>query len=413
MKLRRHSSGECLRIHPKPLASGGEGSIHGTDDPEWVAKLHHRPSPALTRKLTAMIANPPADLMSACGHVSIAWPVDLLVADSGQVAGFLMPRIGRAEPLHRLCIPKTRLRIAPGFDWKYAHTAAMNLASAVGSVHRAGHVIGDMKTVNILVNDRALVSLVDTDSFQVTDPKSGRVFACPVGSEGFTAPELLGGNGGGRLNEFHDRFALGVCLFYLLFGTHPFQGRWEGRGMPKTVDENIGRGDWIFGRGSNVRPHEGAIRFTSVHPAVRDAFARCFSLGYRQSAMRPPAADWIRVLRTAVRDLGRCDRGHVRARSGDSCPSCAREESPVWNKLVQSSNLRRLPNRCAACGMFMAAEDGETCRQCGVRLHLECLKSRQTVTGFLSRRDTLNCPRCDGELSGSIRRGIFPSALFQ
>ncbi|MHC5718710.1 MAG: serine/threonine protein kinase [Nostoc sp.] len=40
----------------------------------------------------------------------------------------------------------------------------------------------DIKPQNILVNDRALPSIIDTDSFQVRNPVNGNIYRCPVGS---------------------------------------------------------------------------------------------------------------------------------------------------------------------------------------------------------------------------------------
>ncbi len=36
-----------------------------------------------------------------------------------------------------------------------------------------------------------MTSIIDTDSFQVRDLQSNKVYRCTVGSEGFTPPELL------------------------------------------------------------------------------------------------------------------------------------------------------------------------------------------------------------------------------
>lgn len=88
--------------------------------------------------------------------------------------------------------PQRRRAVLPGFNWLYLHVTAMNIASITQAIHAKGYVLGDIKPQNILVNNQALPSVIDTDSFQVRDPQTGEVFRCPVGSEGFTPPELLG-----------------------------------------------------------------------------------------------------------------------------------------------------------------------------------------------------------------------------
>src|SRR5438093_919042 len=86
-------------------------------------------------------------------------------------------------------------------------------------LHRAlpakGYGIGDLNERNLLVTTQALVTLVDTDSFQVKAAE--RVFRCRVGSAEYTPPELQGA----RFADIdrgpqHDAFGLGVLIFQLL-----------------------------------------------------------------------------------------------------------------------------------------------------------------------------------------------------
>ncbi|MBC1223792.1 hypothetical protein GNF10_22505 [Nostoc sp. UCD121] len=37
-----------------------------------------------------------------------------------------------------------------------------------------------VKQQNIVVNDRALPSIIDTDSFQVRNPVNGKIYRCPA-----------------------------------------------------------------------------------------------------------------------------------------------------------------------------------------------------------------------------------------
>jgi DNA-binding helix-hairpin-helix protein with protein kinase domain len=79
-----------------------------------------------------------------------------------------------------------RQAVRPEFNWLYFHATAMNIASLVWAIHSAGYVLGTIIHQNILVDDGALTSIIDTDSFQVRHPKTGQLYPCPVGSEGFT-----------------------------------------------------------------------------------------------------------------------------------------------------------------------------------------------------------------------------------
>src|SRR5262249_20945180 len=143
------------------------------------------------------IAAPPADPMYGTGHASIAWPVERLLGVDGprDVVGYLMPRVARALPVYEVYNPRSRLRLSPLFHQGYLLRTARNLAAAVAALHERDYVVGDLNETNVLVTNQALVTLVDTDSFQVHDPHGDggggrRVFRCPVGKAEYTPPEL-------------------------------------------------------------------------------------------------------------------------------------------------------------------------------------------------------------------------------
>ena len=107
--------------------------------------------------------------MLSHNHVSIAWVSDLLKDSNGKYVGFLMPEIKDSKPLSSICNPKLRKRNAPGFNWYYLHVTALNTAWIIQEIHAKGYVLGDIKLENILVNNRAMTAVIDTDSFQVRD----------------------------------------------------------------------------------------------------------------------------------------------------------------------------------------------------------------------------------------------------
>ena len=205
------------------LAQGGEGSVWSVVGRPEVAKIYH---PAITAnpnekklqeaKLATMVANPPRDEMRIrSNHVSITWPTALLYQDS-KFSGFLMPRLGESLKVLEVYNPKLRKARYPGFNWKYLVHTALNLSIAVEAIHAKNYVIGDINESNIMVNRQALISLIDTDSFQVIDP-AWVIYRCPVGREEFTPPELQGVefNQINRVPE-HDYFGLAVMIFLVI-----------------------------------------------------------------------------------------------------------------------------------------------------------------------------------------------------
>ena len=143
----------------------------------------------------------------------------VLKNDQGYFVGFLMPEIKDGKELLDVYNPRRRQALKLQIDWRFLHTTALNIVSIIEALHAAGYVLGDIKQQNILVNNRALPSIIDTDSFQVKNPKNGKVYRCLVGSPGYTPPELMGKDFASiEQTEVHDRFRLGIIIYQLLFG---------------------------------------------------------------------------------------------------------------------------------------------------------------------------------------------------
>ena len=320
----------------EPLTRGGQGVIYTTPAPGVLAKIYSaQDDPERFEKLKVMIDYPPEDpTLAAMNHISIAWPQDLLIGGDGRCAGFLMPHIQKALELTHVYNPVFRAQRAPKFNWHYLHCAALNFVSAVQALHARKYVIGDIKPQNILVNPQALIALIDTDSFQVTSPRSGLRFRCPVGSEGFTPRELLAELSGRGFREVdrgepHDRFGMAAIVYLLLFGRHPFmEGRWNGAGDPPGPDERVLRGMWLHLRGGEFSRDPGAIPLNVVHPEIEQCFRRCFIDGHHEPLMRPTAAEWRKALKTAVEDLAVCaaEPNHYYSRQNGECYWCHRRE---------------------------------------------------------------------------------------
>ncbi len=331
MRLLRQSNGDLLILNPETaVGAGGEARIYAVlTGEQYVAKIYHQADQARAHKLRAMLTNPPDDPLAVQGKLSIAWPLDLLHTADARFAGYLMPRVCGAQPLFRCYNPGSRRRFYPGFDYLALHRVARNLAAAVHALHSRGYVIGDVNESNILVSDSALITLVDTDSFQVVDAQSGVTFRCPVGKPEYTPPELqnLSFATTDRLPE-HDRFGLAVLLFQLLMeGTHPFAGIYQGGDDPPPYADRIRAGHYPHGsRSAPYRPALTAPPLDILHPGVRQLFTRCFEDGQAHPAARPDARTWQRALLEAEEALSMCGV-NPRHRFGahlTACPWCER-----------------------------------------------------------------------------------------
>jgi len=333
MKLQRSSNGESIMLATgTPLGVGGEARVFPVfNAPHLAAKVYHRPVAERTAKLEAMLANPPEDPATAQGHVSIAWPSDLLLG-GGKVVGFLMPRVRAMKPIIDFYLPKTRRQKHPFFSYLYLLRTARNLASCVSALHARGYVVGDLNESNILVDERALVTLVDTDSFQVPDLKTGKIYRCRVGKAEFTPPELQKVSFAwvDRKPE-NDLFALAVLTFQLLMeGVHPFAGRHIGLGEPFPLEERIAKG-W-FPYTPALRPGSlpvpTAPGFDLLAPGIRELFVQCFVEGHLAPERRPDAQTWQQALDWAEKSLATCSANdqHLFGAHLGSCPWCERRQ---------------------------------------------------------------------------------------
>jgi DNA-binding helix-hairpin-helix protein with protein kinase domain len=324
MDLKHLQSGETLRLGQQ-VGRGGEGTVfavHGR--PGQVAKVYTTP-PGRTkvRKLEAMTLAANPELLGIA-----AWPSGLLGDRTGNVLGFVMPRVSAKQDIHELYSPKSRSEAFPDADFRFVVGVAANVARAFGTLHREGHVVGDVNHGNVLVGPDGTVMLIDCDSFQVRD--GPEVFCCDVGAPLFTPPELQGYGFRGLLRtENHDRFGLAVLLFHLLYlGRHPYAGRYAGaEDMP--IERAIGEFRFAYGpdRWANgmERP-PGAIALETMGHEVGRLFEGAFGrLGAGEG--RPDAQSWVRVLSALLAGLRRCPavESHHYPPGVDACPWCETE----------------------------------------------------------------------------------------
>jgi hypothetical protein len=316
------------------IAEGGEGLIYSLmAEPTEVAKIYKNPGKRSQAKLAAMLRNPPRD-DGRRGHVAIAWPTDILLdRGSGQFRGFVMKRIPQAKPLCSFIKPAERKQIHPGLGHRHAHAIAANLASVFEALHAAGYIVGDVNDLNVLATSDGLVSIVDTDSFQVRDSDSGETFRCPVGKPQFTPPEMQGrAPSGVDLPQSHDLFGLAVLLFQLLMdGSHPFDGigKDEKAGQQRVEDRIAARLSFPFGtKGSPLMKPPLAPPLSSLDPSLQQMFSTCFEAGMHDPTQRPSARDWRRAINAARERLRGCGRRNTHAYGNhlSVCPYCALDD---------------------------------------------------------------------------------------
>jgi DNA-binding helix-hairpin-helix protein with protein kinase domain len=154
-----------LRQLGRRIGKGGEGEIYTlADDRSLAVKVYTMPDLGdRARKIRALVEGQLAQKAPL-----VAFPLAEAKTRAGNFLGFSMQLVDGYKPLHELYAPGPRKLHFPHADYRFLVRAASNIARAVASVHRSGCVIGDINHSGILVSPKAVVALIDADSFQIT-----------------------------------------------------------------------------------------------------------------------------------------------------------------------------------------------------------------------------------------------------
>jgi DNA-binding helix-hairpin-helix protein with protein kinase domain len=331
-------------VADRRLAGGGQGDVFAVAQQPQLVFKRYKPTVLagdsnLRSRLTTMITFPPPHWREpASGHVTLAWPTDIVLGD-GLFAGFLMPAVDMHETvsLHRATNPSDRSQAKGptswlrGFSWRYLIRIGANLARVTQVVHEGNVVIGDFNESNVRVTREARVTLLDCDSMQIVNPRTRQRFFCPVGRPEFTPPELVMADWSKTVRHpSSDLFALAIHLYQLLLeGEHPFRGKWAGPGEKPPVTELARMGMWAHHCGGQLSPRPSAIPFSVLPPAIARLFRTAFEDGAVNPGSRPTAQQWHQALTRLEASLRHCQASppHHYSSASPGCPWCRRKSS--------------------------------------------------------------------------------------
>lgn len=326
------ASGKALPIGAE-LGKGGEGSVFEVPSlSQQVAKVYHPkhlPDADKAAKLAYMASTADSLLLNYA-----AWPQDTLHAiKGGPVVGFLMPKVTGKDPVHVVYSPAHRRQERPKAAWDYLLFTARNVAAAFDTLHKHGHVVGDVNQGNVMVGDDSRVMLIDSDSFQINE--RGTLHYCEVGVSHFTPPELQGLSSfkGFRRTPNHDNFGLALLIFHLLFGgRHPYSGVPLKAGVGDSLEGDIKAFRYAYGMdsaGRGLKPPPRTVPISLVPPPMQAMFFTAFT--EQGASKRPTAAEWVSALDSLRPKLKKCSIAptHVYPDHVSGCPWCALEREGV------------------------------------------------------------------------------------
>jgi len=321
------------------LGSGGEGDVFvvvGLNN--QVAKIYKKPiEKRKADKLTWMASHGSRDLFRFS-----AWVLDTIHTQSGDIVGFLMPRVGD-HPIHQLYSPQSRKKNFPDATWPFLIRVAENLATCFQAVHSVKQVIGDINHANCFVKSNGTVALIDCDSFSIR--ANGRVYETEVLTSTYLPPELQC-----RIikdvhrTQDHDNFGLAILVFQILFlGRHPFIGR-PLNGLDSTLEEDIRAHRFAYGADSKsrgVEPPPKTLALDIASGPIVNLFRRAFLA----VDTRPSASEWRESLQNLQKNLKRClgNRAHHYYRELHTCPWCAMEaiiKKPIFELPTKQADGR-------------------------------------------------------------------------
>lgn len=310
-----------ILLHPHDiLGNGAEGSVYKLrNHPNLVAKIYHpnKLTSDTIKKLEVMINYPPRIRDEQTGHLFVSWPIDT-VHDTphGNLTGFLMPLVNKTNQLYQCYNPSSRRKYAPHINYVHLCSIAKSLATALDRIHGITYasIIGDINESNIYVTENEKVTIIDADSFQITDSRTTppTIYRCGVGKPEYTPPELQAKTFSQiDRNVHHDNFALAVVIYQLLMeGTHPFRGIYTGPGEKPQVETHISHGHFLHTETTTqqlpLKPPPAALPWESLPSNLREMFLRCFDDGHSDPTARPSPRDWERALDDAMQDLVKC-----------------------------------------------------------------------------------------------------------
>lgn len=198
------------------IAAGGNGTVYRAHDPELcrevAIKLPHRGAFDSDAARERFLQE--ARSVSALHHPGIVTVYDVARSDDG------LPFV--VMELVNGCTLEERLRKEP-LPQRQVVEMILQVTEAVHAAHQHGLVHRDLKPANILIDETGRLRVADF-GLAIHESRqrdhAGEVSGTPI----YMAPEQVAGEAH-RLDGRADIWSLGVMLYVMLSGRHPFVGR--------------------------------------------------------------------------------------------------------------------------------------------------------------------------------------------
>jgi eukaryotic-like serine/threonine-protein kinase len=171
---------------------------------------------------------------------------------------------------------RTRLERGPLAPEVAIHIG-VQIADALSAVHAQGIVHRDLKPDNLILIDRDgdphTVKLIDFGVAQMADESAG---GAPYGTAAYMAPEQAAGE---RVDGRADLYALGVLLFEMVTGIHPYPSATDHEFTIRHAHDDVPRASRHAPRGVTVSPLLDRIIETCLAKPPELRFASAIEAG--------------------------------------------------------------------------------------------------------------------------------------
>ena len=316
---------ETIEINDTPLGKGGQGAVHNIITSKYSAdyciKIYIRDAEKMHKKIEYMVTHPPQIIRDT--SFRICWPIALAYNTKKEFVGYMMPlafpkghdltilSVYRNKPLSQLKRFKDKVEWHNKYELDTSEgiinrvKMLCNIAIALHTIHSTGrYVLVDLKPENIDATGAGKVSIMDTDSIQISE--NGKIlYPATAFTPEYFAPE---GKELKRLNRPFtlqcDYFAAAICFYQILTGTHPYSGT-----VLKSPYDNcteiadcISNGLFAFGEKQKYIDLPSAFNlqqnFYNLPSTIQGLFKRAFG---SQASKRPTMEEWGRTFHEIIR----------------------------------------------------------------------------------------------------------------
>lgn len=340
------SNFELLETPDKELGKGGQARVFkiqtkGYEDYCLKKFIREEDAQKSYDRIAYMIQNPPKNIINSSSF-RICWPTAFAYDMQKKFIGYIMPlafpnsrdlkilEVYNAKPISQ----QTKYKKYPDWFDKYELDTdkglknrmkmLCNWAIAIYSLHETNkYVIVDLKPENVMATASGKISIVDTDSFQISE--NGKILFPGVAyTPGYFPPE------GKSIKQNNkpfpiacDCFAAAVCFYKILTGVHPYGGTIKKAPYDEleTEAEFINAGLFAYGDKINYLSFNTDFNlhkhFENLSPVIQSLFKRAFG---RDAEARPTMDEWGKVLHEAAISNMNLIRSTVKPQKINSLP---------------------------------------------------------------------------------------------